>query len=131
MRERGYASTLMKSAFQENGDLYNNKNNCVTSLPKGYIRKICFFLKEDLARNDVWKKLSQRKSFNAFFDKFAFQRYKTPHCNQSKDIIKKAGKVSDTDLVKEQKKGEVSTAQRTTRSQSCTRSEGLGNACEE
>ena len=49
----------------------------------------------------MWKQISKRKSFNAFFDKYAFQRYKTPHCNQSKNIIKKAGKVNDTDLVKE------------------------------
>ena len=31
MRQRGYASTLIKSALKENGDLYNNKIYCVTS----------------------------------------------------------------------------------------------------
>ena len=30
MRERGYASTLMKCVFQEEGELYNKKNYCVT-----------------------------------------------------------------------------------------------------
>ena len=100
MRERGYASTLMKCVFQENGELYNKKIYCITSLPKGYSRKRFLYLKEDLARNDVWKKVSQRKKYDAFFQKFAFQRYKTQHCNQSKDIIKNATKVNDTALVK-------------------------------
>ena len=58
-------------------------------------------MKEDLARNDVWKQVSERKTFDAFFDKFAFKRYKTSHCNQSKKIIKKSGKVNNADLVKE------------------------------
>ena len=101
MRQRGYASTLMKCAFQENGDLHNNKIYCVTSLPKGYSQKQFYFLKEDLARNDVWKQVSERKTFDAFFDKFAFKRYKKSHCNQSKKIIKKYGKVNNDDLVKE------------------------------
>ena len=66
-----------------------------------------FYFKDDLFLNDVLKKVSRRKRYDAFFEKFKFERYKTQHCNQSKEIIKKAtyvdkaGKVNDTELLKE------------------------------
>ena len=49
----------------------------------------------------MWKEISERKTFDAFFDQFGFQHYKTSHCNQSKKIIKKPGKVNNSDAVNE------------------------------
>ena len=53
------------------------------------------FRQEDLVRNDVWRQLSMRKSYNAFLI--------NPHSNVT-NIVKKAPNVNTTALVEDSKK---------------------------
>ena len=43
-------------------------------------------------------------SFNAFFEKFSFQRFKTQHTNKPKKVIKKATNVDTIALLEDTKK---------------------------
>lgn len=108
MRERGYASTLVKSVFSS-PDMYNKKVYCVTALPDELTRRKGVFDEEDLKSNDVWNTIASRKSIKAFLEKFISQRYKTNHTSKRGKKAKKGSTKGETEIIamdKDNVKGE-------------------------
>ena len=68
MRERGYASMLMKRVYSQ-GEMVNKKIYCVTVLPKRFTRRRGNSLNEDLDSNDVWSSIASRRRMSPFFEK--------------------------------------------------------------